>query len=276
MDPAGDKGKKKNPFFLEKWFLDVVTDKGDAFIFYAAKMKWGFFRIPYKSMLYIPAAGKPEHHVKFSHVSFPVREDKIIKWSDKALRTEGTWSAACSPIEALLIKTGEGELQWNCFQPSSVVNAVVGAKLLSGRGYAEQLVLTMEPWKLPVHTLQWGRFVSAGHQMVWIEIQKDETKQWVWYNGERIDEAAITNRQVNLPSKNIRLDIVDSRPAETNNNIQRVLAKIIGLLPGIRKSIPAKFLLSEEHKEVSRGQLFRNGLQVSGGWVIHEIVHFKF
>ena len=40
-----------------------------------------------------------------------------------------------------------------------------------GTGYAERLELSIRPWRLPIRELRWGRFVSEGASMAWIDWQ---------------------------------------------------------------------------------------------------------
>ena len=75
MNPTGNKTERSKHFFLEKWFLDLVTDDGQVFIFYAAKMRWHQINVPYKCMInYSRSTGK-KHRTRFYNVHFPEKND---------------------------------------------------------------------------------------------------------------------------------------------------------------------------------------------------------
>lgn len=275
MNSTPDKEEVQKHFFLEKWFLDFVTEKGDAYIFYAAKMHWHKITIPFKSQISWSKLHGEEHKKMFYGVTLPRKEKEIIRWSDNSFKVEGSWQANTGPLSARLFESPEGGLQWNCFQPASLVKIKINNKEFSGQGYAEQLILTVEPWKIPMNELRWGRFVAGENNLVWIEIKGAETKQWVWYNGKKIDKTEIKDQQVILPSENIHLDMNESRPVGTINNITQVIKKLTSFIPGFRHSVPLNFLMAEEHKWISKGNLYKDGLLEHTGWVIHEKVIFN-
>lgn len=274
MQSATGHKKKPSVFRLEKWYLDVVTPEGEACIFYAAMMKWRRIKIPYKSLQHIPAAGEPVQKSKFQEPDFPAVQDDLLSWNDPALKAGGHWQARVPPLQATLFETEEGALYWNCVQPVSRVQCSLDNRPVSGFGYAEQLILTLEPWKMPVAGLKWGRFCSEKNQLLWIEIRHDTNAQWVWLNGERVTQADINTEQVWLPEQKTRLKLKESRPAGKKNSLKRVMQKLFRYIPGFRQSVPGKFLLSEEQKWISKGQLFRDDALIDEGWVIHEEVIF--
>ncbi len=262
-------------FALEKWFLDFITPDGEAYIFYAAKLKWGRITIPYKSLLYCSKTGERKTRTRFLHVRFPEQKEKLISWKDRALKTEGNWLANASPLHAELYTSTDGKLQWNCFQPSSLVKAKIDKKDLDGKGYAEQLLLTAEPWKIPMDELRWGRYVAGEDSLVWIEIKEKKIRQWVWYNGERMADAEITDKEIKIPGRKIRLALEKSRSIGKPNTIFKVLEKLMYVLPGFKKSVTKKFLMAKENKWVSKGSLYRDGLLSGEGGAIHEWVDFR-
>jgi hypothetical protein len=275
MDTTGDKIAEPNLFLLEKWFLDFVTDEGEAYIFYAAKMRWHKITVPYKSVLhYSPATGKM-HRARFNNVRFPLIKDKTISWKDSALKVDGIWEARADSLNAQLFASVEGRLEWNCFQPTSMVKVKVGDIDLNGLGYAEQLILTVEPWKIPMKELRWGRFVSATDSLLWIEIKSEQTKQWIWFNGEKADNAIVSDTEIIIQSVDIRLKLENRQVIESEKKINQVVKRMLRFIPGFKHSIPFNFLSAEEYKWISRGSLYKNGLPEGEGWVIHEYIDFK-
>ncbi|QEC69135.1 hypothetical protein FRZ67_18115 [Panacibacter ginsenosidivorans] len=265
---------KCQPFYLEKWFMDVVSDEGEAFIFYAAKMQWRCVIVSYKSRLsYSPGTGKG-YMAGFRSVQFPVQEGNTIVWKDPHLKVEGSWHTNTGQLSATLFGSEEDGLQWNCHHPSSFVKVKVGNKLVSGFGYAEQLILTVEPWKIPMDVLRWGRFISANDYLVWIEIKNDSTKQWVWYNGVFMHNAVITDDEIVLPLENIILKLDNSSIIESEKKINQVVTKLLRFIPGFKRAIPLNFLMADEYKWVSKGFLYNAESLKSEGWAIHERINF--
>lgn len=262
-------------FYLEKWFLDMVTDKGEAMIFYAARLCWRSITVPYKSMLwYSPEKGAGQK-TKFYNAHFPSIKDNLIYWQDAAFKVTGVWQANASSVNACLFQSEEGGLQWNCFQPSSIVMLNSKSNPLKGMGYAEKLVLTVEPWKIPMQQLRWGRYVSVTDHLVWIELKDNTTKQWIWHNGERITTAIINDNEIILPSSKIHLKLIDKTIIESENKISKVAKQLAKFVPGFCKSMPLHFLMAAGHKWRSKGVLSKGNIISGEGWVIHELVDFS-
>ena len=110
----------------------------------------------------------------------------MITWSDRQFGVSGCWKSLTTPVNARLFDSGEGFIDWKCHQPASNVTLKFNERTIEGIGYAEQLILTVPPWKIPMDELRWGRFGSSGNQMVWIELREEEKWQWLWLNGEKI------------------------------------------------------------------------------------------
>ncbi|MDP4292400.1 MAG: hypothetical protein Q8908_15085, partial [Bacteroidota bacterium] len=159
-------------FHLDKWYLDFAGDEGEAMIFYAAKLSWRGFEVHYTSWLkYDPIQGVSQRSA-FRNIHMPEKTNGLITWSDEKFGIWGRWEAIASPLSARLYDSDSGYLEWKCYQPASRVELVAGKRTYKGTGYAEQLILTVPPWKMPLHELRWGRFGSREYQLVWIEIRE--------------------------------------------------------------------------------------------------------
>ena len=84
----------------------------------------------------------------------------LITWSDSKFGVSGTWKSMATMIQTRIFDSAEGFLDWKCFQPASKVQLRINDTVLEGRGYAEQLILTVPPWRIPMDELRWGRFGS--------------------------------------------------------------------------------------------------------------------
>jgi hypothetical protein len=260
---------------LNKWFLDFVGNDGKAMIFYAAELSWLGWKVPYTSWLrYDPISGV-DIKSRFRKIQIPVKNDNLITWSDPKFGVEGTWESSASPIETKVFDSEAGSLNWNCFQPSSKVSLRISDQILEGTGYAEQLILTAFPWKIPMDELRWGRFVSPNDYMVWIELRQEAKQQWLWLNGQRIESCEIEDDHISIPDKSILLELDKGVVLESEKKIFNVVEKLIKYIPGFNKIIPLQFLMADESKWFSNGILRKEGKEPIKGHAIHELVNFK-
>lgn len=273
-----DKESQRNQIegiYLDKWFLDFIGDKGEAMIFYAAKLHWGLFSVPYTSwMQYIPGAGVSIRS-RFRQVSIPERTEDQIQWADPLFQVQGLWKARTEPVRARLFESEEGYLDWNCFQPVSHVQLKINDRVMTGTGYAEQLILTALPWKIPMDQLRWGRWSSEADNLVWIELRKGKKQQWIWLNGIQWKEGLIEDDRIILDSGKISLTLDRSVVLESEKKISSVMENLLKYLPGFKKLMPLQFLMADECKWLSNGQLTRNKVPGGRGMAIHELVDFK-
>jgi hypothetical protein len=275
MNEDDMKNSRGGHFHLNKWFLDFVGINGSAMICYAAKLKWHSLSVSYTSWLrYDPGSGVSIKS-RFSNVQMPLVNENTITWCDTKFGLSGIWESTAKKIQARLFDSTEGFLDWKCFQPASNVQLRLKEGDLEGRGYAEQLILTVPPWKIPMDELRWGRFGSGENNMVWIELREKDNQQWLWLNGEKIENCIIEDHHIILPEKDLVLNLDQGTLLESEKKIFSVVEKIIRYIPGFNKIMPVNFLMADEFKWLSRGQLETNCKVISSGMAIHELVNFK-
>jgi hypothetical protein len=275
MNEAEMKHTPGGSFHLDKWFLDFVGTNGTAMIFYAARLTWYGWSASYTSWLrYDPGSGVGLKS-RFRNVQIPQIKDSTITWNDEKFGISGTWESSAKMVRARIFDSGEGFLDWNCFQPASKVQLRMNGNRLEGSGYAEQLILTALPWKIPMDELRWGRFGSDENNMVWIELKEKEKRQWLWLNGEKVENCIIEDRYIRLPEKDLVLNLDRGIVLESEKKIFAVVEKLIRYIPGFNKIMPLNFLMADEYKWLSKGQLQANNKTLSNGMAIHELVNFK-
>ena len=262
-------------FYLDKWFLDFAGDNGEAMIFYAAKLTWHGWSTSYTSWLQYDAASGVHLKSRFRNVQFPQIKDDIITWYDPKFGISGTWESMAAMIQARIFDSEEGFLEWKCFQPASKVQLKINNSVLDGRGYAEQLILTVPPWKIPMNELRWGHFGSDENIMIWIELREEKIQQWVWLNGEVIENCIIEDDLITLPEKDLILNLDRGVLLESEKKIFSIAEKIVRFIPGFKKVLPLNFLMADETKWLSKGQVRTNQNILSTGTAIHEFVNFK-
>lgn len=263
-------------FHLTKWFLDGVNEAGWCTIGYAAKMCWNGITVPYNSLL-ISLPGKDIlYKTRFRQLSWPVCNGAIISWEDNGFGISGTWEQCEPTLKARLYESVDGYLDWCCFQPKSkMVFKINDQQEIIGKGYAEQLILTIEPWKIRMDQLRWGRFHSDADNLVWIEFQGQQSNRWVWHNGKLMTVSHLDDKNLVIPELEINLKLEDIRILEQGRKINSIVNPLLSLLPGFNKIIPGSFLNARETKWISRGTLVQRGAAKPEGWAIHELVDFK-
>ena len=151
----------------------------------------------------------------------------------------------------------------------------IDGKTHTGKGYVEQIVLTIPPWKIPIDELRWGRYISDDDNMVWVDFKNGDRQQWVWINGEKMETVSINDDQIRVFDKSLDMDMKIIHTIEDEKSISNVVENLVHFLPGFKKILPLKFLLAHNYKWVSKGVLSTNGRPNSHGNVVHELVKFK-
>jgi hypothetical protein len=267
--------KPKKGLYLNKWFLDFNGDNGEAMIFYAAILNWGPFSVPYTSWIHYHPEMGINTTSRYRKVNMPVKDKNKITWNDKAFKIEGLWESRTAPLEARLYDSKEGYLDWKCYQPASDVKLRINNRSIKGRGYAEELILTASPWKIPMDELRWGRWGSEDDTIVWIELRTVDKKQWLWVNGEKTKNNYIEDDLLKIPDRGLTLSLNRKVLLESEKKISLVMDKLNKYLPGFRKIIPIRFLRADEKKWLSDGTLHDNYNRIGNGMAIHELVNFK-
>ncbi len=263
-------------FHLDKWFLDFVGPDEESMIFYSARLTWHGVTIPYTSCLTYQQEHGNQLRSRFKDVKVPTLIGNVINWEDSSLGVRGTWENQVIPLSERLIDEEEGFLDWNCHQPmSSVKLSFNDGRTILGKGYAEQLLMTIPPWKIPMDTLRWGRFGSEADHMVWIDLMGDGHKYWLWYNSKPIENVTITDDRIDLQKDGISLKMDKSIVLESEKKIYSVVRNLMKYIPGINSMMPTRFLMADEVKWLSKSHLEgKNGKSVKG-WTIHELVDFR-
>lgn len=267
--------KHPSHFNLNKWFLDFVDENGTAMIFYSAELKWHGIKIPYSSCLHCDEAGNIIQKSRFRNVQLPSKDENKINWADSKFGVGGVWQSSSVPVSAKIVESDAGYLDWKCYQPASEVKLEFDGKVIYGKGYAEQLLLTIPVWEIPMNELRWGHFGAENDHVVWIELKGEKTEQWLWLNGDRIFNCKISDELILIPDKNISIKLDRAVVLESEKKILSVVEKLRGFIPGLKKIIPLNFLLADESKWLSKAALYKGVDRVESGFAIHEYVNFN-
>ncbi len=258
-------------FVLSKWYCDCVSDEGIAFVGYWARLRWGLLAIPYAATLYKPLDDSARERHSLRECAAPSLQDGGLRWNCQRLGIRAAWTAGIPAIQRVLLETAEGSVTWCCHFPRASGRIdLAGTGQLSGLGYAEQMTLSVKPWRLPFDQLIWGRFLSAEDAVTWIEWRGGEPRQWVFHNGTELRGATIGTEEVELPGDRGILELRDAVVLREG----RLVTTALSAVPGARFWLPAGIRNAHESKWLAHATL-RTSTHSSSGWAVHEIVRLR-
>jgi hypothetical protein len=257
-------------FCLSKWYLDCVTETGDAAVLYWALIRWGALQIRYGAALIRPHAGVPTDRYTLLPDAPPIVEpDGSVHWECGRLGVSGTWVGRTAGIERTLLEQADGEIRWKCVSPRAEATVRVGDRTLRGLGYVEHLTMTVKPWRLPFDGLRWGRYVSSDDAVIWIQWEGGDPRTWAFGNNVERRRVRITDFGVELPDAGLSLTFEEGqvlRAGRLTATALRSLRVLASLLPRWRRAYETKWL--------ARAALAGPGTR-STGWVVHEKVRWS-
>lgn len=259
----------KPDFELSKWYLDAVGADGEVFIGYRAELRWRSLRVSYASAL-TGGARQERAAVSVRSGEEPVLRMGSLAWAAPAIGIEGTWTEDAPALLRTLYDGPAGSVVWACLFPRAKAGVRIGARELRGLGYAERLEMTLPPWKLPLDTLRWGRFLSPERWVVWIDWQAPQrSRTWVFVDGIEARGAGVSDEEISFEGGKLRLPQA-SRLRLREGRISHLLGSL---------SLPLNLLCRaraiHETKWRSRGVLECAGAPPVEGWAIHEVVRFR-
>lgn len=257
-------------FLLSKWYLDCVAEDGVTFIGYAAHLRWKALSLHFSSILIRRSDGDVHTETSLLRGAFPRRDGSTISWVSRPLNMKAEWTGLLKPIERHLYKDDGGEIVWSCLLP--MAEACVNVRRLApieGLGYVEHMTLSIPAWRLPITELRWGRFLTGGNSLVWIDWKGEVLKTLVLLNGEEVGAASVTDSEVR-GDKGLHLSLA-------RNAIVRhgpIVSTTLSMIPGIGKILGNNVLQMHECKWLSKGDLLLQGSPAGSGWALHELVKF--
>jgi hypothetical protein len=252
--------------------MDCVDEKGNAAIGYYAVLKLGLIKISYSNLIYFDFETKQTIEKSSFFRNLPPEICDNLKWKSRKLKVNGIWSRSAKVINCELYKNAEGEsVVWNCHHPNAETNVELDGKIyIKGFGYAETIILSVAPWKLPISILRWGRFLSKEDTIIWISWEGPYPLNSMWHNGILFTDAIYNKDSVIFNSGKYLLmfnEIHVIRAVSIDSHLLK--------LPILRKFVDTTFLQTIENKLLSPGTFYNEGNEVSSGWTIHEVVKWN-
>jgi len=253
---------------FDKWYLDLTADDGVTVIVYWAQLRGLGVSITWSSRLVV-IDDEISTRSSLAHVPPPMATGGMVSWTHARLGVQGRWQAQQHEQRRKLLDLPAGIVAWNCLAPRAEVSLQLDDRTLHGLGYVERLTMTIEPWKLPINELRWGRFLAADHDVVWIQWLGAHPLSLVIANGSDVASGTIHDHQVQFDGGHV--DMMDSFVLREG----KLGPTVLNAIPGIHRITPASMLAAHETKWRSKGVLHMTGLVPTQGWVIHEVVTFR-
>lgn len=251
---------------ITKWYLDVVSERGDAAVVYWAEWVNGTVRVRASGLVLATADRPPETQVRVTRAAAPEDVAERIVFEDASLGVSGEWRALRPAWAADLSPEGPGEVEWRCAQPVSDVMLRVRDRTIAGYGYAERIALRVHPWRLPIDVLRWGRVASAAHSVVWIDWRGPAPRTLALVDGKPAQAVSVADRGVEADG--VRVALGEGRTIRAG-----AIGGVLATVPVVRR-MARGWLRSVERKWVACATVTSPGGQTAKAWSIHERVEF--
>jgi hypothetical protein len=258
-------------FSLTKWYMDVVSEDGEAVSVQAAELHFAALHLHYASVIH--SRGLRVHATSSLRKAMPTHDDGMVTWSSRALDTRATWQAE-GPIEPAfketILKEEGGSVEWRCVMPLARAEVTLdGGRVVRGLGYVEELRLDLAPWTLPIEELRWGHFAGEGASIVWLDWRGPHQKRVILKNGVRA-EGLVTDGGVELTEDETRVQLDEGRVLREGTLGGNALAALAELAP----ALPAKILATTERLMCAPAVLEQPFMTPVKGWAIYASVRW--
>lgn len=258
----------QRPFSLVKWYLDCLDEDGRAIVGYWVEAAWQQVSITWESVDLYREPLPPVHRWSLRR-STPPQAGAGLCWNAPALGCTATIERRQPPFTARLLEDADGTVDWAVEAPVGRVTVKLdGEGTVLGQGYVERLAMTVAPWRLPITTLRWGRWGSAGcaRSLVWIDWRGPDPRSWVFLDGRLQPRATVSDSTVG--GDGFTLDL-EPRQRLTHRRLDALVQHV----PGLKSVLPESLLALSETKWAGTGRLSAPGGHPMTAPALYEIVH---
>jgi hypothetical protein len=255
-------------FHLQKQYFDGIDSNGNTFILYYAQLKLLNIPIHYSSKIIASESYLSEKSTL--RKTIVPRENR--QFQNDRLNCKLTYQNQKDfpPIEEILWEEKDKYIKWKVFLPHAIFQFTNEDETWKGLGYSETLELNFVPWKLPISTLKWGRFLSENHSVIWVEWLGKFPLQKVYVNGQILNEKTIiTESGIQIPTEDISIQFLNPESLKNEK-----LQKIANRYPFLNLFFYKRFLESKEMKFKSKS-IIQTQNSTENGYSLYEIVEWK-
>lgn len=259
-----------NWFKLEKDYIDMVDPSGNSFIIYWAKLQVFGIPIIYSGLIFSDSKDQLTEKSRLWGMARPDFDGKL-SFTQDAFAVKGTLMPnRDDSVSIELFKNLEGNgVVWNCHAPNLNASINYKGQLYQGLGYAETIVLDIQPYSLPIDELRWGRFVSEKNTLVWIRWEGPHPVNKVYHNGIIYEDGFYDENGMRFNDSKCVLSFKEPRVIRKGK-----LSGVLKRLPFLKVLFSKMMLDTEECKYKSEAVFKMEGLE-DKAWTIYEIVKWK-
>lgn len=239
-------------FRVVKWYLDLTGPDGSGAIVYAADIGVAGLHLVANAILTwdastTPTSSRADERTALRTARMPEPTADGWRWSCERLGADGRWTR---PHGAVIERTlfadaaaaGGRDVRWSCIAPTSHARLTLPGRTIEGPGYVERLEITIEPWRLPLTTLRWGRAASYARSIVWIQWTGEHPLNLILVDGVEHEAISIDDEHVRWRGGELSL-----RAARTLRDAP-LAAGALAWLPALSDALPLRFLRAHETK----------------------------
>jgi len=259
------------PFTLTKWYFDCVAPDGRVVIGYWASLAWRSLAFTWQNVVLYESGQLPTRRSSLVSATPPDVRGDAITWRAPALGCVIDVKSRQPPIKERLLDDNTGVVEWRAEAPAAVVSVELrGFAPVQGPGYAERILLTVPPWRLPIRELRWGRWLdaAASRSVVWIDWRGKSSRNWVFVDGIIAPSAVVTDESVCTGTANLVLG--ERRTLEA-----LAFSEIATTIPALKAVVPKSILALRQTRWCSSGTLREGNAAALTGHAIHEVVVFR-
>lgn len=258
-------------FRLDKWYFDCATSSGTVWVGYAATLHLGPLPLHYGASILQAGAESPTLQRQSLRRGRPSASPGLVAWSHPSLRIRGAWSGGVDTGPVVVHDGKAGRIVWHGHTLNAQVVVTVDGRELMGPGYAEQLEMTVPPWRLPFRELRWGRFISDDRRRfaTWIDMTGDPVGCRIWT--ERGASIGVVTNDAVLPGEGTRLVLAAERTLRSEN----VAKTLLGRFHSLSALFPRSMRNIGENKMIGTGPLVLEDGSESRGVSIFEVVRWE-
>jgi hypothetical protein len=263
--------RKGAPFTLTKWYCDCVAPDGRVVIAYWASLTWRHLALTWQNVVHYETGTPPVRRSSLTSAPPPDVGEDVITWRAPALGCEIEVQLRQRSIEERLLDDGTGVVEWRAEAPAAVVSVHLrGFAPLKGPGYADRVLLTVPPWRLPIRELRWGRWIDAAsiRSVVWIDWRGESPRTWVFVDGRMAPSAVVSDDGVSAGE--VHVAIGNRRTLET-----MAFSEVAEMIPPLRTAVPKALLALRQTRWCSDATLQEGDAAPLSGQAIHEMVVFR-
>lgn len=256
---------------VRKWYMDLVTEEGVAWVGYAARVRIHGLRFGYAGWIQGGALPRGGAHRASFRACLPTEEEGgALRWEPRSLGLRATWTPHGAGAPRVL-RSDPPRMVWDVRATTADARVEFQSGALAGVGYVECLDFD-GPLEPGIDVLHWGRWIAddggAPRSLVWIRWEGPRPLLLVQVDGEEVEAEAVDTERVAGAFGELALG--PSRALRSGG----LGATVLEHLPAAVRRVARRIRGWDETKWVSRGALVRPGEAERAGWAIHEVVRF--